>query len=244
MLSIRAYSVIPVAGLCALLSIPTLAAQPAAGGISLNQTRVIFLSTDKAQTLAVKNTGKQSYLIQSRVQLAPDNVTAAPFIVTPPVFPLKPDNRQLLRIIPQGAALPADRESLFYLSVLAIPAQPSQDIPLARVSMGMRFTIKLFYRPADIKTAPDSALCNLRLSQGVNGVRVENPTPYFQTFGQLKFNNTPVNLDAQPSMLAPLSTQNYPVQGRVTQAEWQTITDYGGLSTPCKQAVLSTQETP
>ncbi|MHA7847365.1 fimbrial biogenesis chaperone [Serratia sp. D1N4] len=237
MFLIDLYRTVAISGLCLSISAPTLAAQSPAGGISLSQTRVIFLSTDKTQTLAVKNTAKQSYLIQSRVQLTPDDSTSAPFIVTPPVFSLQPDNQQLLRIIPQGTSLPADRESLFYLAVIAIPAHPGKDIPLAKVSMGVRFVIKLFYRPADLKMAPT---CSLRLSSAINGVRIENPTPYFQTLGQLKFNGKPINLDAQPSMLAPMSTQNYTVKERVTQAEWQTVTDYGGLSTLCQQMVSST----
>ena len=241
MMLMTLYRPVAIAGLYLLISTPTLAAQHPAGGISLNQTRVIFLSSDKAQTLAVKNTAKQSYLIQSRVQLTPDDSTAAPFIVTPPVFSLKPDRQQLLRIIPQGTSLSADRESLFYLTVIAIPAHASKDIPLDRVSMGVRFVIKLFYRPAELKIA---AACSLQLSSATNGVRIANPTPYFQTLGHLKFNGKPVDLAAQPSMLAPMSTQDYTAQGRVTQAEWQTVTDYGGLSTLCQQTVSSLQETP
>ncbi|KFK96914.1 pilus assembly protein PapD [Serratia sp. Ag1] len=242
---IPAYRVRMATGLYLLISVQAMAAQTAAsGGISLSQTRVVFVSTDKAQTLAVKNTGNQSYLIQSRVQQTPDDTTLAPFVVTPPLFPLKPDSKQLLRIIPQGSTLLTDRESLFYLAVLAIPAQASNDPPQAQISMGVRFIIKLFYRPANLKMSPSKAICNLRLSQTANGVRIENPTPYFQTLGHLKLNMASINLDAQPSMLAPMSGQNYSIRERVTKAEWQTVTDYGGLSTPCQQTVSSTQETP
>lgn len=238
------YRVTVAAVLYLLISEQALATQTASGGVSLSQTRVVFVSTDKAQTLAVKNTGSLSYLIQSRVQQGPDDTASAPFVVIPPLFPLKPESQQLLRIIPQGASLPTDRESLFYLAVLAIPAQTSNDNPQKQVSMGIRFIIKLFYRPANLKMSPSKAVCNLRLSHIANGVRIENPTPYFQTLGNLKLNMTSVNLDTQSSMLAPMSGQNYPTQQRVTKAEWQTVTDYGGLSTPCQQTVSSTQETP
>ncbi|WP_237735455.1 molecular chaperone [Serratia fonticola] len=216
----------------------------AKGGVSLSQTRVVFLSTDKVQTLTVKNTGKQRYLIQSRVQQAPDDTSPAPFIITPPLFALQPDSRQLLRIMPQGAALPADRESLFYLSVLAIPARGEKEEPVVPVSMGMRFVLKLIYRPVGLKAGLEVTGCSLRLHQDAKGIRIENPTPYFQTLGRLTLNRTPVNLDIQPSMLAPRSAQSYSTQGKVLQAEWQTVTDYGDLSTPCQQTVSSTQEVP
>lgn len=228
-----------------LLSGPSLSAIGAVdGGISLNQTRVVFLSTDKAQTLTVKNTGQQGYLIQSRVQHMSGSTLPVPFIVTPPLFTLQPDSRQLLRILPQGGTLPTDRESVFTLSVLAIPAQRTEGMTTAKVSMGMRFGLKLFYRPAGLKDNVEAIQCRLGFSGHSGGVLIENPTPYFQTFGKLTINGSVVNLEVQSSMLAPFSAQHYPASGRVTKVEWQTLTDYGGLSTPCQQVVSFTQEKP
>ncbi|WP_025123105.1 MULTISPECIES: molecular chaperone [unclassified Serratia (in: enterobacteria)] len=213
------------------------------GGVSLSQTRVVFLSTDKAQTLAIKNTDSRVYLIQSRVQMTPDETTAAPFVVTPPLFTLQPDNRQLLRIVAQGDEHPKDRESVFYLSVLAIPAREGKDIAPVQVSMGMRFVIKLFYRPAGLQESMETTACRLRFMPVPGGLRVENPTPYFQTLGHLTFNGTPVNMDVSASMLAPFGSVRYRVTGTSGQADWQTVTDYGGLSARCRQTVPSTQET-
>ncbi|MFT8211352.1 MAG: hypothetical protein ACMZI0_13685 [Symbiopectobacterium sp.] len=50
-------------------------------------------------------------------------------------------------------------------------------------------------------------------------------------------NQTRVNLETQPSMLAPMSTLTFTVSGSPLSAEWQTITDYGRLSTQCKQQI-------
>lgn len=217
------------------------------GGISLGQTRVVFLSTDKTQTLTVKNTGSRSWLIQSRIQRGAEDTIAGPFLVTPPLFSMQPDSRQLLRIVSLGNALPADRESLFVLSVVAIPAAKSQataDGVQGQVSMGIRFTLKLFYRPIGLLSGVETAACQLRFTVMPVGVRAENPTPYFQTLGQLMLNGTPINLNTQPSMLAPFGSQIYRT-GTVgaIQADWQTVTDYGGLSDRCQQTVSATQET-
>lgn len=216
---------------------------PSEGGISLGQTRVVFLSTDKAQTLTVKNTGNRSYLIQSQALVAPGDTNAAPFLVTPPLFTLRPDSHQFLRILlVQKDKLPNDRESVFYLSMLAIPAKEEKAASAAQVSLGMRIVIKLFYRPTGLKEMGEISACRLQFRSVPEGIRIENPTPYFQTLGQLMFNQTPVNLNNQPSMLAPLSAQIYPAPRGNTAVEWKTITDYGGLSTPCQQTVLFTQE--
>ena len=226
-----------------LLSGPALSTPgPPDGGISLGQTRVVVLSTDKAQILTVKNTGQQRYLIQSRVQEVSDSSLPAPFIVTPPLFTLQPDSRQLLRILPQGGTLPTDRESVFTLSVLAIPAQEALDNATAKVSMGIRFGLKLFYRPAALAENAEAAVCRLKFSAQSDGVLIENLTPYFQTFGKLTLDGRSVNLDARSSMLAPFSTQPYPSEGRVSMVRWQTLNDYGGLSVPCQQVVSPTQE--
>ncbi|MDR4898903.1 molecular chaperone [Yersinia kristensenii] len=144
----------------------------------------------------------------------------------------------MLRILSQGAALPTDRETLFYLSVLAIPAQTEKPLAQsepAQLSMGFRFTIKLFYRPEGLKPSPELAACQLRVSRADNAIKIENPTPYFQTLGRLTFNQRPVNLNATSSMLSPMSSQRYPTSTAITQVEWQTITDYGGFSAQCQQ---------
>ncbi|MFC0228352.1 fimbrial biogenesis chaperone [Serratia aquatilis] len=230
--------------LCAglLISEASPAAEPMAlGGISLSKTRVIFAPSTKAQTFAVSNSGKQSYLIQSRVQRTPDDTTQAPFIVVPPLFRLQPDSLQQIRIVSQGAMLPKDRESLFYLSVLAIPAGSEQRVQPMQVSMGIRFVLKLFYRPSGLVSLSQ---CSLRFHRVAQGVKVENPTPYFQTLGNLAFNHNPVNLDKQPAMLAPQSEQIYPVSAKERDVNWQTVTDYGGLSPSCQQRLISQQNMP
>lgn len=210
------------------------------GGISLNQTRVIFLSDDKAQVLEVKNSGQERFLIQSRIEMASTETSSAPFVVTPPLFTLPPDSRQQLRIVSQKAALPVDRESLFFLSLLAIPAHQAMDTDVSKVSMGMRFRLKLFYRPTALSSGP--GICSLRISAQPGGAFIKNPTPFYQTVAYLKVNNKPVNLNTSTSMLAPYSSQYYSVDERVKQAEWQTINDYGLLAEACHQQVSSTED--
>ncbi|HFN1103747.1 TPA: molecular chaperone [Klebsiella variicola subsp. variicola] len=222
-----------------------LSAQAGSGGISLGQTRVIFSSADKAQTLTVSNSGQQAYLVQTRVQNGPDDTTPAPFIVTPPLFSLQGDSRQLLRLLPQGATLPADRESLFYLSVSAIPAQAEPVTADSRLSAGVRFVIKLFYRPQSLALPADNTPCLLTFRRDAHGVRVLNPTGYFQTLGMLSVDGHTVALERQPAMVPPHSSLILAVDGPVNKVTWQTLTDYGGLSGSCRQTgSASTETTP
>lgn len=219
-------------GLLLIASLPGLAA---GGGVSLGQTRVIFSAADKAQSLTVINSGEGAYLIQARVQTTPDGGEAAPFIVTPPLYSLKGGSRQLLRILRQDAALPADRESLFYLAVAAIPAQPAPLTAQDRISVGVRFVVKLFYRPEGLISPAEETACQLVFRQEANGMRITNPTAYYQTLGKLTINGRAQALAQQPVMVPPLQHLILPASEQPASVTWQMLTDYGGLSAPCSQ---------
>lgn len=106
---------------------PVPAAQAAEGGLRLAQTRVIFNADNKNANAAIKNNGQQVYLIKAAVMNTPEGnnpaLPAAPFMVTPPMFRLEKESQSTALIVRNGTAqLPADRESVFWLSFLAIPA--------------------------------------------------------------------------------------------------------------------------
>ncbi|WP_417878276.1 molecular chaperone [Vibrio sp.] len=219
----------------------SLCSQAISGGISLGQTRVIFSSADKAQTLTISNSGKQAYLIQTRVQKELNDAASAPFIVTPPLFSLQGNSRQMLRLLPQSTSLPVDRESLFYVSVSAIPAQPGPVTLTDRLSVGVRFVIKLFYRPQGLPA--DSAACFLMFRREPHVVRVVNPSGYYQTIGMLTFDQRPWESGQETSMVPPHSSISLPVERAVNRVDWQTLNDYGGLSGVCHQTGLPSTET-
>ncbi|VXC89636.1 conserved exported hypothetical protein [Enterobacterales bacterium 8AC] len=223
-----------------LLLTLVLSMQATAGGVSLGQTRMVFLAQNLAQSLTIKNTSAQNYLIQTRVQRDNDGATPAPFLVTPPLFVLKGNTQQTVRVLFNGEPLPLDRESLFMLMVTAIPAQTQQAPQTAAessLSMGFRFTTKLFYRPEGLKPPVDEAPCRLVFSPQAHGVKLSNPTPYYLTLGRLILDDNNIPLATEGAMLAPYEHRNYATSTPVVQAQWQTITDYGGLSPQCQAEI-------
>ena len=206
-----------------------------AGGISLGQTRIVFHATERAQSLSLKNTGATRYLVQSRVQQGIDDPTPAPFMVTPPLLLLPGKSQQLLRVLYQGAELPEDREAVFYLAITAVPAQAAEtfnDRRNAKLSLGIRFKIKLFYRPAGLTPPHAEAICQLKFQHTNQTLHVHNPTPYYITLGTLSIAGKAVDLAALEPMLAPYTSADYPTSTS-GQVQWQAITDHGGLSSPC-----------
>lgn len=205
----------------------------ASQGLSLGQTRVIFHGGEKRQTLTIKNHAASSWLIQSRVQRDRKSDGGTPFIFRPPLFRLESNSQHTLLIQPiLPLSLPEDRESLFTIALLAIPASQLNQGEEIRTSMGIRFFIPLIYRPAKLLSERKGAGIRLRFSSEEDGVLVENPTPFVLTVGSLTLNQKRIDLHGSPLILQPFSRQHISGYKKVSQAQWQVITDYGGLSEP------------
>ena len=84
----------------------------ASDGISLSRTRIIFLSSDKAQSLTMQNHGGTPFLVQSAVITSLNERTPAPFLTTPPLFRREGDSKPIIRILLKpGTSRPTDHRS-------------------------------------------------------------------------------------------------------------------------------------
>lgn len=80
-----------------------------------------------------------------------------------------------LSTTPDISKLPQDRESLFYFNLREIPPRSEKANVL---QIALQTKIKLFYRPAAIKTRPNEVWQDqLILNKVSGGYRIENPTP-------------------------------------------------------------------
>lgn len=214
----------------------------AAGGIRYDHNRIIYNQGSGSETIKVNNGGQQLYLLQSGVIVTPDGNEMGPFWVTPPIARLEGDSQNILRIVGRTdllSALPQDRESLFYFFSAAIPAQSETTSGnAARLSIGMKTLLKLFYRP---KGLPGTAGGTVNLLQAANQggeVVFKNPTAFYASFASLSLNGKTVDLDKHASMIAPYGEVKYTGFGPVRQAAWRLMTDYGGASDE-KKVVLA-----
>lgn len=216
-----------------------------AEGLKLPQTRVIFRAENKSATAGIQNQGNRPYLVKAEVLNVPgqDAPAAVPFVVTPPLFRLEPDSQYTVRILPQGTTPPPDdRESVFYLSFLAIPPgnkSGGQDDTAvsARLSVGLQTMIKLFYRPAGLKMSAHEAQGKLTFSARQETVVMDNPTPYYLTLNTLTLRGQNIDLAAPGAMIAPFSSKTYHVYGKNDTAVYTVIDDYGTVSRPYSQTI-------
>lgn len=220
----------------------------AEGGLSLSQTRVIFDAKAKSAKVTLNNQSDRVYLINSRVLLTSDEssptTATLPFMITPPLFRLEKESRNTVLIAKNDTSLlPIDRESVFYLSFLAIPAVKKNDDAASRdeeatsmttpqVSLGIRTVIKLFYRPSGLALLPAAAPSKLTFAQQGTQLSVTNPTPYYVTLARLTVNDQAIPVREMGAMIAPFTSRDYTLPGipSANTVAWSAITDFGGVS--------------
>ncbi|QKJ57604.2 fimbrial biogenesis chaperone [Serratia fonticola] len=238
--------------LCSLLSTIVNAAQVEPKGISFYVLRVIYPeSASKGVTLTAYNKSASPYLMQSwvrpvdqrtgDVELSHGGQTKVPFIVTPPLERLEANGELTLRIRRNGDPLPSDRESVFFISMKAIPASTKTDSAqrFGQMAITVVSNMKLFYRPEGLaKRAVADVASQLRFRRVGNELIAENPTPYWLTFSRLKVGTTALDKSTLRLMVPPKGQQRYPLpvaaKGNV---EWQLI-DEDGWDTLINQQTL------
>ncbi|WP_279051591.1 fimbria/pilus periplasmic chaperone [Cedecea davisae] len=202
----------------------------AKGGITVSGTRFIFPAGAPRTSLRVANTSHtDNYLIQSWVNDATGQ-RSENFVVTPPLYLSKPDSENMLSLIHTGGSFPADRETLFYLMVKAIPSVDSNpNAGQAIIHVSTVTQLKLFLRPSGLKPTPEEAPRHLAFSRTGNRLTVSNPTPYYLTL--IHLNAGAKNL--RDVMVSPLSSTTLPLpDGSGSVLTLHSINDYGGISEP------------
>lgn len=200
----------------AAVALATAASPPAHGSVIVEASRVIYPASAKDVTLRVTNPDPAPALVQSwigqRSDSTPDGADV-PFALSPAVGRVDPNGSQSVRIVALANDLPRDRETVFYVHVIGIPAKPA-DGSLNYVQVALRNVIKLFYRPSEL--TGDANKAHAALSWSVVGkgahaaLQVRNDSPFhvsFANFAALRGGRTVK--DVGGGMVAPFSTATF-----------------------------------
>lgn len=215
-------------------------------GISFYVLRVIYPETEKkGVSLTAYNKSAAAYLMQSWIQpvdpdtgdvtmTTTDQVTM-PLIVTPPLARLEANGELTLRIRRNGEPLPTDRESVFFISMKAIPAQQEKDKNGAAGQMALTVVsnMKVFFRPEGLaKRAVANVAAQLSFRREGNVLIATNPTPYWMTFSRLHIGATEMDKAQLRLMVPPKGQRQYRLpEGASGKVSWQLI-DEDGWNTP------------
>ncbi|MCW1829947.1 molecular chaperone [Enterobacter asburiae] len=215
-------------------------AQLYAAGISLGMERVIFNEGDNSVSVPVKNRTPFPHLINSRIS-ADSKISAGrtPFFVSPPLFRLEGESEGVVRVSGDTRLLPKDRESVYYLTVTAIPSgNPlSRKSEERRVEGALSFSygimVKLFYRPAGLSSSAGDAAKSVHFYRSGNKVKIDNPSPYYVSFDSLKINGFEVKFDDNiPRMVPPFGSFSVPMKNpspisEAGKVNWSAVVDSG-----------------
>lgn len=210
----------------ALFSANTLAS------VVISGTRVIYPSNAKEVSVKISNGGTSPVLLQSWIDSgdsdAKPSAIKVPFVLTPPMNRVEAGKGQTLRISYVGGTLPMDKESVFWLNVLEVPAIAKAKIAENRLQMAFRSRIKLFYRPAGLPgNANDAAKAVTWSSQG-NRLLAANPTPFYASMVNLEVNGKKLKF----AMVAPRSTMTLDLPGNSgNKVTGGFVNDYGAVKT-------------
>ncbi|BBD80870.1 fimbrial biogenesis chaperone [Aerosticca soli] len=215
----------------------------AQANVLIGGTRVVFPAKDGEVTVRLTNDNDHPVLVEAWIDHgdphATPETTDVPFLITPPLFRMEPKKEQNLRIVFTGAALPSDRESLFWLNVLEVPPKPGAQAAGQNVlQLALRSRLKLFYRPDGLPGNPLEAPGQLRWQLARDGTGhvlvAHNPTPYYLTLAEVSLAAGGARWEAEPGMVAPFSDLRLPL--KTTQASppttgaevsYTAIDDYG-----------------
>lgn len=206
----------------------------AQAAVHVQATRVVYHGQSASASVAISNKSALPYMVQTWLDtgdatVMPENL---PVAITPPLMRLAPGEEALVRTIYAGQGLPGDRESLFWINIQEIP--PRSEAANA-LQVAIRTRIKLFYRPAGLKTTLDEAARALQWRIDGQALKISNASPLHVTFAHIQ--DRPAGGTAQGidvDMIAPGQTLSVPLR-QLNLASRGTlrfgyINDYGGVS--------------
>lgn len=211
-------------------------------------TRIIFNEKDASLSFPVRNGSDSPYLLRTYIVNPQTQTTAKQLYVAPEVLRLSSHSTQSCRIVRLTNDFRSDRESLFFLRGLFIPASydrapKDSRTTSASFTVALQINLKLFYRPRALAHSNGAALASetLAVTRSGDTVRCRNTTPYHVTLSELKVQGKPCTLTAENSMLAPFATQAYLIdKNRGTTpvtVTWRAIDDYGNLTPESKAKI-------
>lgn len=199
--------------------------------VIISGARVIYPSGQKEVTVKLDNVGKSPVLVQSWIdngdaEAKPEKIQV-PFILTPPINRIEAKKGQTLRLSYTGAPLPSNKESVFFLNVLEIPAKDKALQSDNLLQMAFRSRIKLFFRPAGLTGNANDAVKALTWTASPGGVTATNPTPYHVSLVELSLAGKKV----EGQMVPPNGSLSFALSGARagSQLAVSSVNDYGAI---------------
>ncbi|AMM80687.1 Possible chaperone [Shigella flexneri] len=205
--------------------------------LKLSATRLIYEQGSDGAAITVTNPQDWPMLVQSKV-FEEDKVTAAPFIVTPPLFRLNPGQQNKMWVVQTAPAL-QDREKLHWLCATGITPKKSdvwaekdkekiaENVNL-NIQVNVHTCIKLITRPSGIEGKMVNASEKLSWKKQGDKIVAVNQSPFYINLSSLQVGGSKIE---KLDYIAPFSQHEFVMPKTSGQdIKWSVITDEGGES--------------
>ncbi|AMS17597.1 hypothetical protein A3218_26085 [Pseudomonas chlororaphis] len=230
----------------------------AQASIIIDGTRVIYPEQSAEVSVRLTNKGELPRLVQTWIddgdeKSSPEKIDV-PFAILTPIFRMEANKGQVLRIrYTKTKPLPKDRESVFWLNVLEIPAKPNTEKQAENyLQFSFRTRIKLFLRPAGLPGTAASAAEQLTWKYHPGALQATNPTAFNVSIKRINVGNASQGGSAEGVMVAPFSTAYIALRDSKAelsnpQVVFYPVNDYGGtpeLKSTAVQANFASDSQP
>lgn len=190
-------------------------------GVAVSAPRIVLNAQDHNVATLISNTSRHTALV--RASISSDGAHAdslPPFIAMPSLFRLWAGAEQVVRIIRTPGALPADRESLFYLHTLETPIVDGNDAAAGDLLEKVE-RVAFIYRPQHLALLPAEAprrlLWRLVDRGATRYLQVTNRSPYHIDFVGVRVVDGQVLQELGPvhDLLAPSAIRELPLAGHI-----------------------------
>ncbi|MGL5385820.1 MAG: fimbrial biogenesis chaperone [Enterobacterales bacterium] len=217
-----------------LLCLTAIAINSAYASVTMLGNRIIYPAEAREKTLQFTNDDPVPALIQ--IWLDIDNAQStpqtadAPFVASPQIFRMNAHSGQMVRLVYTGKGLPTDRESLFHLNFLQVPAVKESHTDKNKLVLLVSNRLKVFYRPEGLAGEAKMVGKQLRIQRNGNVLQVSNPTPYYASISYAKSGNQSLHIEPA-DMIAPFSQVSWPISTVLPKGKLKLVlgvmNDYG-----------------
>ncbi|HEJ9436936.1 TPA: molecular chaperone [Proteus mirabilis] len=158
--------------------------------IQINKDRFFYKEQDKEILFDIKNKSeKESYIIQSWVShYNKEDNSEAPFIISPSLIKLAPDENFTLKIIKTDDIKETNKESVYRVNIKLVPVIDDEMADKNMILISLNSIYNLFYTPKSIINKNHNKDINFFINNE-NFIKINNPTPYFITIAEAKIDD-------------------------------------------------------
>lgn len=158
--------------------------------IQINKDRFFYKEQDKEILFDIKNKSeKESYIIQSWVShYNKEDNSEAPFIISPSLIKLAPDENFTLKIIKTDDIKETNKESVYRVNIKLVPVIDDEMADKNMILISLNSIYNLFYTPKSIINKNHNKDINFFINNE-NFIKIKNPTPYFITIAEAKIDD-------------------------------------------------------